>query len=420
MAREDGGEAYLVGYLVQRRPDISYGELTAWLRERLPAYMIPSAFVAIEKLPLTANGKVDRRALLTMPVTHVERPIDPPQDDLETQLAAIFERLLGVPRVGRNESFFDLGGHSLLAARLFSEVNAIASHPISFGVIFQRPSVAALAELIAKNLPGDEARVIPLNGAQEGRALFCICGIQLYKELADVLGAKQQVYGVYLPAEEEAIAAGKPLRVEELAAGYLAAVREEQPQGPYLLAGASFGGVLAYEMAQQLRAVGERVELLALFDTDLPRAERLRPIRWAKTHLSTAYRHGVGYLTSRLVRGLFGRRPSVAGPDAASAQAQALSARIQAYQAATALYDQVIRPYPGVVTLFRAEVRNDFAGYDVDPTLGWSGLVHTVDIQPIDATHLGILSRPHVEDIAVTLRRKIEARRTIKSRSTTG
>lgn len=409
VAREDRpSDKLLAAYVVpQSQRCIDAGALRRFVQERLPAYMVPTSFTLLESLPLTPNGKIDRRAL-PKPNLDVVVSDDPPQSDLELRIAWIFEELLGVASVGRRDNFFELGGHSLLAAELLGKLNTLAKAPLSMGQIFQHATVAGLAELIAKGGVAEAPLVIPLNRAAPGPALFCICGIHLYRELAHSLGDAHPVYGVYLPQEERGLQAarlrGDIFSVEELATGYLEAVRRQQPRGPYCLAGVSFGGILAYEMAQQLLAAGEDVALLALFDSALPRAMRRRWLRWVIAHGRAAVqKRSLEYVTSRLRRAagdLVSRRtrPSLTGvpPD--------MEFRVGVYLEATRRYDARIRAYPGRLLLFRASARDDFAGYDVDPSLGWGGLVRTLDVYHAEGTHLGILQQPGVRALADPLR----------------
>jgi amino acid adenylation domain-containing protein len=406
-AREERDEKRLAAYLVLAPGvELEVAELRRFLQQRLPAYMIPQTFTRLTALPLTPNGKVDRRAL-PKPELAPQLADDPPASDLELRVAALFEQLLGLPSVGRNDDFFELGGHSLLAAELLVKLNTIAKRPLGIGQIFQRPTVAALAQLVQAEGTSDEALVIPLNRASSGAALFCVCGIHLYRELAQNLPS-HPVYGVYLPAEEQGLEAARSqgklaFSVEELAKGYVSAIRKQQPKGPYRLAGVSFGGVLAYEIAQQLQAAGEQVALVALFDATLPRALQRRWARWLGAHLRTAIQmRSLDYVVSRVKRSVWDLYARAAQP-ASAADSPHLAFRVRVYLEATRRYDRVVRPYPGKVVLYRASARDDFAGYDVDPSLGWGDLVPALVIHQAAGTHLGILFEPGVRKLASSL-----------------
>ncbi|HLL45425.1 MAG TPA: amino acid adenylation domain-containing protein, partial [Longimicrobiaceae bacterium] len=272
---EHGEEKRLVGYVV---PDDGGGapaaELRGWLRERMPEYMVPSAFVMLERLPLTRNGKVDRRAL---PVpersgsarngAHLR-----PRDPLESTLAGIFEEVLDVTGVGLDDSFFDLGGHSLLAVRLMSRLQDAMGVRLPAAALFRAPTVERLAEEVRVGSGGETPLLVPIRTGGCRTPLFLVHpgggGLLGYAALVGRLGDDQPVYGLRSRGVEPG---EKPtLTIEEMARHYLAAVREVRPSGPYRLGGWSLGGVIAFEMARQLEASGEEVERLVLIDSQVP------------------------------------------------------------------------------------------------------------------------------------------------------
>lgn len=328
----------------------------------------------------------------------------------------MFEQLLGVSPIGRRDNFFDLGGHSILAARLVTGLQDFSAISLGIGVIFQRATVAGIAEAIRDGGVLDTPWVMPLNrdSARNDLPVFCICGIQLYKELAQAIGDEHPVLGVFLPAEEHAIVraqtTGEVLSVESLADGYLEAIRAKQPHGPYSLIGASFGGVLAYVMAQKLEAAGEKVALLVLIDTTLPRAVHRNPWRWLVAHARGLLDEGPSYATERFARTLerarhylplaSGHRPSLLVPPT-------ISARVAAYRAATTSYDPQLRPYAGAAMVFCATDRNEFESDIVDPHLGWGSLVRALEVHQTQGTHLSMLRLPHVKELAAPLRERL-------------
>ncbi|RPH53697.1 non-ribosomal peptide synthetase, partial [bacterium] len=254
----------------------SVAELRSFLAERLPAFMVPAAFVFLESLPLTPNGKVDRAALSRVEAAGASTAdladgYVAPRDTLELRLAGIWEELLGVERVGVRDSFFELGGHSLLAVRLMGRVARLAGRELPPTTLFQAPTVEQMARLLRNGAPfAPWSPLVPLREVElDGRApFFCVHPIGgsvfCYRDLAGRLGADQPFYGL------QARGAGNGDvphgGVAEMAAEYLAAIRALQPHGPYLLGGWSFGALVALEMARQLEEQGERVGLLALID----------------------------------------------------------------------------------------------------------------------------------------------------------
>ncbi len=275
---EPGGEQRLVAYWVPGPAGgPSVEELGAFLRGRLPAAMVPSVFVELAALPLTLNGKLDRASL---PVPAGGRPALAgryimARDAVELELAGIWEEILGVRPIGMEDDFFHLGGHSLLVLPLLTRIEKRLGQALSIAELLAEPTVAALARRLRRQ-PGDTVRtpLLPLQPRGSAPPLFCVHplgGSSLcYQPLAVHLGEEQPLYGLdalHLMGREELYRS-----LEEMASAYLVALKTIQPRGPYLLAGWSFGGVIAFEIARQLEERGEPVALLALFDTRAPEA----------------------------------------------------------------------------------------------------------------------------------------------------
>nr|WP_275899242.1 non-ribosomal peptide synthetase [Pyxidicoccus caerfyrddinensis] len=272
VAREDvPGDKRLVAYVVSSEP-VRTESLRAFVQERLPAHMVPSAFVSLEALPLTPNGKVDRKALPSPDVSAARAQYVAPRTPLEEQLAQAFAEVLNLERVGVEDDFFALGGHSLLAVRLIALIRERTGLTLPLSSLFQGATVERLASLAP---PSPEVRQRTPNlmrldaGTSRRRPLFLVHGgggaLLSHAELARHLGDERPIHGIFAPG----LSGGElpPASMEALARLYVQQVREEQPHGPYLLAGWSLGGVVAYEMARQLEALGEQVGLLALIDS---------------------------------------------------------------------------------------------------------------------------------------------------------
>ena len=246
------------------------GQLRAYLSERLPEYMVPSAYVWLDALPLTANGKLDRRALPEPERAAVgTREYVAPQGETETTLARVWCELLEIGQIGRHDNFFELGGHSLLAVRLSSQLRQ-QGITLPVQAIFNHPILAELAERIDRRTAEAPLRkAVPARSSGSRPPLFFVptgFGDHSYVfELAKEIDETFPVYAVPWPAVEE-----KPATMSDMAASAVALIREVQPQGPYHLAGYSSGGVLAYAIAEQLQSVGEAVAFLGLIDTLRP------------------------------------------------------------------------------------------------------------------------------------------------------
>jgi amino acid adenylation domain-containing protein len=266
-------------------------ELQLFLREKLPEYMVPSAFVILDNLPMTPNGKVDRKALLELDIvrstpdseetddhhlswkSNIQPDYVAPSDELERVLTDLWQDLLGIERVGIHDNFFQLGGNSLLAVRLFLQIEKRLGKNLPLATLFEAPNIERLASILRSTeslAPWPSLVALQPNGSKE--PFFCVHAIDgdvmPFSDLAQNLGPEQPFYGL----RAQGLDGRNPPynKVEDMAAHYIKEIRALKPSGPYLLGGMCFGGIVAYEMAQQLRAQGQEVALLALIDTPCP------------------------------------------------------------------------------------------------------------------------------------------------------
>ncbi|KJK59171.1 non-ribosomal peptide synthetase, partial [Saccharothrix sp. ST-888] len=270
VAREDRpGDRRLVAYLVpESEGAVEPGELPHRLGRELPEYMVPSAFVTLDRLPLTANGKLDRAAL-PAPEYDAAGTGRGPRTPQEQLLCALFAEILGRDRVHIDDGFFDLGGHSLLAARLVSRVRETLGVQVGLRTLFEAPTVAGLADRLAVNDPEDAFDVVlPLRPTGSRPPLFCIHpggGISWsYSGLLNHIGPDHPVYAIQ--ARGLARPEDLPASYEEMAADYADQIRKVRPDGPYRLLGWSAGGLIAHAIACEFQARGERTDVLAILD----------------------------------------------------------------------------------------------------------------------------------------------------------
>jgi amino acid adenylation domain-containing protein len=245
------------------------GDLRRFLADRVPEYLIPSVFVHVHALPLTPNGKIDRRALPVVAPSTGDRAVVLPRTDVERELVAMWQRALQLAPISVTDNFFDLGGHSLLAVRLFADISRRFGRDLPLSTLVHAPTIAHLAEHLRGPLrAGIWGALVPIQPLGDGRPLFVVHGgggtVLFLRDLARHLGGARPLYGLQCEGFDGKHATR--LSVEQMAAHYLCVLRTVQPEGPYRIGGYCFGGLVAFEMAQQLHRRGERAELVALFN----------------------------------------------------------------------------------------------------------------------------------------------------------
>ena len=436
------GESRLAAYVVPHASPAPYaGALRRYLQARLPAYMVPSAFVSLEALPLNSNGKVDRRSLPPPPRPAADREGDfvPPRTPMEHQIAAIWEELFGVAPIGASDNFFDLGGDSLLAAAFVAAIEETCGRVLSPAVLLEDSTVADLAATMLRGEGGFNERVTALRASGTRVPLFFLhndYGRGVYTHaLARCLDLDRPFYAVHLHGLDEPT---RPATVEAIAASRLEAVRAVQPHGPYALGGHCNGGLIALEMARQLRAEGERVAAVVMIDTRAPalgrralqRAShvlgRLRGLppevrdglfvrvdrawqevderaRYYRTRIRLLRRSGPRAQMEVLGRKLAGtaRRLARVLESEPTRQGRAPADEPPA-PGARQIFRRAIRrytpsPYPGLVALFRAEQFPERR-----PDLGWARLLPRLELDVIPGDHHSCITR-HVATLGARL-----------------
>ena len=284
LAREDqNGEQQLVAYFIPSElPGPTVTQLRHSLAETLPEYMIPSTFMALDEFPQAPNGKINRRALPPPTTTRPEldTPYALPRSPLEDELTRIWADVLSLDRVGVNDNFFDLGGHSLLAVLLVDRVTKKFGTSLPASMLLQAPTVTQMAGILKEdewsqthflwsNYP---SLIVPFHPLGSKPPLFWFNWGPWDFRLPRYLGSDQPVYGLQHQSQDGHRA--RYTSIEEIAAHYVEGMRTVQAKGPYFLGGLCTGGMVAFEMAQQLKNEGDEVALLVLLDpSDLHRRE---------------------------------------------------------------------------------------------------------------------------------------------------
>lgn len=273
-------QARLVAFCVMTTDaTLDAAQLRNYLAATLPEYMLPTLFVTLEQLPLTPNGKLDRKALRVpefFTSAAPQRHIIAPRDATELKLAHIWQELLRVSNISIEDNFFELGGHSLIAVRLMARIAAEFDRHLPLAALFQGATIASLARLLRAERAGNIWEVaVPLGVIDTDHTtppLFCAAGaggnVLYLQPLSAALAGRLPFYGLQPPGLDGVTPVFTT--VEALADHYLTAIQKIQPHGAYRLAGHSFGGLLAFEMARRLITAGETVEKLIILDTAAP------------------------------------------------------------------------------------------------------------------------------------------------------
>ncbi|MEW5930203.1 MAG: amino acid adenylation domain-containing protein, partial [Gemmatimonadota bacterium] len=430
VAREDApGNRRLVAYVVaEEGREASRPELRARLASRLPEYMVPADFVVLDRLPRNASGKPDRGALPAPEASGTRRegahPV--PRDHLEVAIAGIFAEVLGVPGVGPHDSFFDLGGHSLLAVHLVTRLGEATGVRLPAASLFAAPTVERLAEQVRRGGDAEVPLLVPIRARGSRRPLFLVHpvggSVMAYAALAARLDPEQPVFALRSRGTEPGEEPGGT--VEEMARGYLEAVRAEQPAGPYRLGGWSMGGVVAFEMARQLEAAGEEVETLVLIDSRVPRlADPGRAAPRDEVLLVQGFAQDLGIPADRLPApdaeaGGAGGAPYL-GRVLGSARAAGLLpgdldlARMQHLYGVfrfnlRAMHEYRPGSYGGRVTLLRAGGRGLAGRLLGKRAAGWERVARgELEVRTVPGTHHSMLREPWVETLAGEVERAL-------------
>ena len=450
MAQENGaGDTKLVAYVVPRHVGARHAvplqnaspalgealstELREFLKQTLPEYMVPASFVMLDSLPLTSSGKLNRRALPAPEKFDTQQnqssTLAAPQTPLEKQLATIWSELLEVKAIGVNDNFFELGGHSLLAVRLFAQIEKRLGKRLPLATLFQAPTVAQLASVIQKDWTPAWSSLVEIQAGQSSQhavskpPFFCVHAlggnVLEYYDLARHLGEDQPFYGL----QSAGLDGSRPphTRVEDMAAHYIREMRELQPEGPYFIGGRSLGGMVAFEMARQLKAQGQAIGLLALLDTypsgyaklfrneATLRAALGRGLKRTKAHLANlrnlSHQERISYLIKKArfapdkLKGHIWRRLYSSYEKVGRPLPRALRDIKEFNSLAVRAY--VPQVYDGHVTLFwaSADLRSS-----LDLVEGWRALAGGgIEVHEIPGSHLDIVKEPHVGELASKL-----------------
>jgi amino acid adenylation domain-containing protein len=422
MTRELAGEKQLVAYVVPtvlspsaKATDFAQlaAELMVYARDRLPSYMVPAAIVCLTALPTTANGKVDRQALPLPAMTTANQPLSTPA---EQKLGDLWKIVLNLESISADDNFFELGGSSLQAVHLCSLITQEFDQKLPLTALLQAPTLSRLAATLEQNSYDTLwESLVPLRPDGTTPPLFFLHAvgpsILNYTNLLPYLDQNQRVYALQTKGfnEQQPL----PTRIEQMASDYIKDIQKIQPRGPYYLVGHSFGGIMAYEIAQQFYKRGETVGLLGLFDSEIPALSYLQtpPLVYqlyihALNFYSASSADKWQYIAERLwplIQKTLQKAPNSAGLSSLPVDRQLTEVYRRIEEAdREALKRYSPQVYPGKMTLFRAQQKDP--KYFYDPHLGWQNLIEgELEIVDVPGNHLSLMYDPHVKTLATKL-----------------
>jgi len=422
-AVDPAGQKRLVAYVLPAKGvQVTVKKLRDIVSENLPSYMIPALIMIVPELPLGVTQKVDRAAL---PVPHWDEsmpsvPFTPPGDAIEVKLSAVWKKTLRIQQVGINDDFFELGGDSLMAMQLLLAMEQEFAEKVPFAVISKASTIRQQAEILRNETLAEYASLlIPIRTNGDKKPIYCIGGKGglpiRFNNLLKYMERDQPVY--FFRSRGFGVGESVEFTIEGIAADYLREIKQIQPSGPYYFIGESSGGLVAYEMSQQLLELGEEVAFLGMLDTYIPQlvgGKDPTPAEWfvlMKKHFQTLSGGGSGgfrmymkyylelwkfksyqfriKLNEKRNRLRFGEMP-----DVFSRVEDANATAIQAYDP---------KPYPGSVVIFRALRQARFDGQNLDNGWGYVGVEKLV-VHSVDCYHGNILFEPFVRQVAEKLR----------------
>jgi aspartate racemase len=403
LAHESNDEKRLTAYVVPAQPVPTTSDLRTFLKNRLPEYMVPASFVFLESFPLTPNGKVDRRALPAPQAkdTVVDETFVAPRNDNEMRMAKIWEQVLAITPIGIHSNFFELGGHSLLAIRLLNRVEKEFGRKLMITALLQAPTIETLIAVVLDESSALWSAIVAMQPEGKRPPLYFVHGlggtVMRFHDISKQMAPDQPFYGI----QAQGLDGKRPVldRVEDMAELYLKDLYEAQPEGPYYLGGYSFGGLVALEMAQRLRADGHDVALLAMVDTYVvgqPANDSL-----VQRFFALTIDQKLAYIKRRATRyrkGIKRRFDMLKMP-----------APLKAVREACAVAEQSYRPkvYQGRIVLFRASDKG-LRGLD-GAEGGWRKYAAGgVQICEIEGDHGNIVNEPKVRELVAAMREAID------------
>ncbi|MEM7116112.1 MAG: amino acid adenylation domain-containing protein [Chloroflexota bacterium] len=411
---ESVNDKRLIGYFTLNpgAAEPTNAKLRDHLRQSMPEFMVPNAFVTLDAFPITPNGKLDRAALPAPSYARDEETegFVTPRNALEFKLADAWKQVLKVDQVGIHDNFFDLGGHSLMALRLFSKIEAETGKKLPLSTLFEAPTIAQLAERLEDDgWKPSWSSLVPIQPQGHKRPFFHIApyliSVLNFTDLGKYLDPERPFYGI----QPQGLDADQPIHatIEEMATHYIKEIKMVQPEGPYLLGGHCAGAWVAYEMAKQLEAQGEEIEYLGIIDSPAP--NYVEPSRGSLPYFGS---RAMFYLKERRLLNALAWKLKLQSESKllykyGTPQSQRIKAVREAHDKAYDDYE-VTAGYSGPMSIVRS--REHMTIYEnADWYLLWEELTTgSVDYADVDCTHATLLKQPYVQDLGQKMWQQIE------------
>ncbi|BAY99624.1 AMP-binding enzyme domain protein [Tolypothrix tenuis PCC 7101] len=405
------GEDLAAAIVLHPNVTITDKELREFVATKLAGFKVPNQILFVEDIPKGSTGKLQRIGLAKKLQKELKTNFVAPRTELETALAQIWAEVLNLQQVGIYDNFFALGGDSLLAVTLFNKIEQKLGYSLPLSTLVPAPTIEQFAAVLSQAKSAvSSSSLVAIHPQGSRPPLFLVHAVWgnvlLYRDFARYLHPEQPVYALQAKGLDGQQAPITDLR--QMAANYIQEIRQMQPHGPYYLGGYSFGGIIGFEMAQQLQAQGEEIALVAIFDVSSPGYAKPIPnsheanFFHLRKLLNLNIQDQLTYVWERLawhfqigkmsmfykfyLRYLKRSLPDLRLLEVASANNKAGKTYIPSI-------------YPDQVTLFRASQQN--VGLDVDPELGWGKLAAGgVELYDVPGSHASLISEPHVQVLA--------------------
>ena len=419
LAKNDiNGKKVLISYVVWKDKEgrLDQEKITAYLKNRLPAYMIPSIWIELEKLPLTSNGKIDRKTLLGLDVSILlkEKVAEYPNTPTEQILFDIWKDL-SLHVSGINDNFFELGGHSLMAVQMLNKFKKAANKSFQLAVLYQYPDIRSLARFIDTDQNSFNYEfLVPIKSKGNKTPLYIVQGdsgnILNFSNLIKYINRDQPVYGLKAIGLDGILAPFEDLK--DIAAHYIKEIIQHNPEGPYLIAGYSSGAYVAVEIRKQMLAMGKVVKPLIIIDADAGMTEYKHKYKLIPKKIMRNYPKLLTYIKSSIMQPtIFNSSKPLNHDHTDGHSAEQLKEIKNKRERAFAHY--TIEPFNDEVILIKAQISVHYV--DQGRYLGWEHYATKgVKLYEVPGDHFSILLPPYVQEFASTLQGNLNEYQTIR------